>query len=151
VTGCHISTPVNASNAKYWTNPRAEIKGLLEQLAAKLKSNGIEILNKNPDTEANLWVTLTSGKYDGYLNVYDPLTNPEGTANNGTCLQNANPSSSWSAEQKAYNLTLPQIKLTNAQMGAIINFQMCLREYSLGIHNLDYSRALLKNSLLVLN
>jgi hypothetical protein len=148
---CHKAGTVNATNAKYWTNPRAEIKLLLEQLAAKLKSNGVEIMNKNPDTEANLWVTLTAGKYDGYLNVYDPLTNPEGVANNGAVLQNANPSSSWSAEQKAYNLTLQPIKLTNAQMGALINFQMCLREYSLGIHNLDYSRALLKNSLLVLN
>lgn len=151
VTGCHISTPVNASNAKYWTNPRAEIKLLLEQLAAKLKSGGVEILNKNPDADHNLWAGLTAGKYDGYLNVYDPVNNPDGAANNGTVLQNSNPSGSWTAEQKAYNLTLPQIKLTNAQMGAIINFQMCLREFSLGIHNLDYSRALLKNSIAVLN
>ena len=150
VSGCHSATPVTTTNAKYWTNPRAEIKLLLEQLAAKLKSNGVEIMNKNPDTEANLWVTLTAGKYDGYLNVYDPATNPLGVTNNGTVLQNANPSTAWTAEQKAYNLTLPQIKLTNAQMGSIINFQMCLRDYSLGIHNLDYSRALLKNSLAVL-
>jgi hypothetical protein len=155
VTGCHATTPVNAANAKYWTNPRAEIKLLLEQLAAKLvvTDGGVtaQILNKNPDTEANLWVGITAGKYDGYLNVYDPITNPLGVANNGVVCQNASPSSSWDATQKAYNLTLPKIKLTNAQMGAIINFQMCLREYSLGIHNLDYSRALLKNSIAVLN
>ncbi len=151
VTGCHAASPVTATNAKYWTNPRAEIKLLLEQLAAKLvvTDNGVtaQILNKNSDTEANLWVGLTAGKYDGYLNVYDPATNPGGVANNGVVCQNANPSSSWTAEQKAYNLTLPKIKLTNAQFAAIINFQMCLREYSLGIHNLDYSRALLKNSI----
>jgi len=41
--------------------------------------------------------------------------------------------------------------ITNAQFGAIINFQLCLREYSLGIHNLDYTKALLTNSLAVLN
>lgn len=151
VTGCHSTTPVSATNAKYWTNPRAEIKGLLEQLAAKLKSNGVEILNRNPDAEANLWVTLTTGSYDGYLNVYDPVTNPTGVDKNSAVLQNPNPAASWTAAQKAYNLTLQPIKLTNAQFGALINFQMCLREYSLGIHNLDYSRALLKNSLLVLN
>lgn len=160
VTGCHNATPVTATNAKYWTNPRAEIKLLLEQLAAKLviSDNGVtaQILNKNPDTEANLWVTLTAGKYDGYLNVYDPATNVPETAgdsfnsqvaNNGVVCQNPNPSSTWSQKQKDFNLTLPRIKLTNAQFAAIINFQMCLREYSLGIHNLDYSRALLKNSI----
>jgi hypothetical protein len=72
-------------------------------------------------------------------------------ANNGTCFQNASPGSTWTAEQKALNLTLPVLKLTNAQFGAIINFQMCLREYSLGIHNYDYSKALLANSIAILN
>jgi hypothetical protein len=32
-------------------------------------------------------------------------------------------------------------------MGAIINFQLSLREYSLGIHNTQYSKALLANSI----
>jgi hypothetical protein len=32
-------------------------------------------------------------------------------------------------------------------MGAMINFQFCLREYSLGIHNFKYSKALLQNSI----
>jgi hypothetical protein len=32
-------------------------------------------------------------------------------------------------------------------MGAIINFQLCLREYSLGIHNTAYTTALLQNSI----
>jgi hypothetical protein len=32
-------------------------------------------------------------------------------------------------------------------MGAMINFQMVLRDYSLGIHNYKYSEALLQNSI----
>jgi hypothetical protein len=56
----------------------------------------------------------------------------------------------WTQAQIDYNLTLPIIQLTNAQMGAIINFQMCLRDYSLGIHNYPYTKALLKNSIQIL-
>jgi hypothetical protein len=148
VSGCH--TGVNASSAKYWVNPRATIKGLLEQLAAKLKYNGVEFLNRNTDATTNLWAGITTNNYDGYLNVYDPATNPTGQAMNPGQFQNASPASSWTADQKAYNLTLPVMKITNAQFGAIINFQLCLREYSLGIHNLDYTRALLTNSLAII-
>jgi len=32
-------------------------------------------------------------------------------------------------------------------MGALINFQFCLREYSLGVHNYQYSNAILENTL----
>ncbi len=151
VSGCHADNPVNTSNAKYWVNPRADIKAKLDLLASKLQLNGVEFLNKNPDKASNLWAGVTTKNYDGYLNVYDPATNPTGMDNNGTCFQNASPSSSWTAEQKAINAALPVMKLTNAQFGAIINFQMCLREYSLGIHNYDYSKALLANSIAVLN
>ena len=163
ISGCH--TGVNASSAKYWTNPRATIKGLLEQLAAKLVvvdgTLTAQILNKNPDATSNLWAGVTTANYDGYLNIYDPLTNTPAiagdsynsqVANNGMVCQNPSPSAStWSQKQIDYNKTLPIIRLTNAQFGAIINFQLCLREYSLGIHNLDYSKALLTNSLAVLN
>jgi hypothetical protein len=149
---CHGTGTVTASSAKYWTNPRAEIKTLLETLAGKLKINGVEILNKNPDSESNLWAGLTSGKYDGYLNIYDPINNPEGLDNNKTLFQNPSPSAtSWTQAQIDLNKTFPKITLTNAQFGAIINFQMCLREFSLGIHNFDYSKALLTNSIAVLN
>jgi hypothetical protein len=98
-----------------------------------------------------MWAANTSNKYDGYLNIYDPINNPSGQANNPTGMfQAPSPSSSWTADQKAYNLTLPKITLTNAQMGAIINFQLCLRDYSLGIHNYKYTMSLLKNSWAVL-
>jgi hypothetical protein len=42
-------------------------------------------------------------------------------------------------------------KLLMVQTGAIINFQFCLREYSLGIHNTQYVKALLTNSVEALN
>ncbi len=147
--GCH-STAVTSTTANLWVNPRNEIKGLLDALAAKLVVDGVEILNRDKDA-TNLWIGLTKNNYDGYLNVYDPSLNPGvGTDNITGPFQNPAPSSSWTADQKAYNLTLPMLSLTNAQYGAILNFQMCLREYSLGIHNYAYSKALLTNSIAVL-
>ncbi len=144
-TGCH-STAIDAKNTTLWINPRAEIKTLLDNLAAKLvvvKANGtkVDILNRNSDAVSNLWIGITTNNYDGYLNVYDPTLAP----NAG--LQNSSPGGSWSADQKALNLKLPKVSLTNAQYGAIINFQLCLRDYSLGIHNFNYTKALLTNSI----
>jgi hypothetical protein len=152
--GCHTS-PVTATSG-IWSNTRADVKGLLEQLAAKLTVNGVEIMNQSDDQEANLWYALTAKHYDGYLNVYDPgLNNPAlGTSNETGPFQNsaapAKPSSTWTQEQIDFNKTLPKLSLTNAQYGAIMNFQLCLREYSLGIHNYAYSKALLTNSIAVL-
>lgn len=144
--GCHNG--VDATSASFWTGPRADIKGLLDALAAELVYNGIEILNRNPDSEHNLWYANTSNRYDGYLNIYDPINNPEGADNNPTGIfRNPSPSNSWSQAQKDFNATLPTITITNAQMGAIINFQLCLRDYSLGIHNYKYTKALLENSI----
>jgi hypothetical protein len=146
--GCH--TGVSSSSTDYWTTPRAAVKAKLEELASLLQVNGVEILNRNPDAEANLWVSNTSNKYDGYLNIYDPINNPDFAANNPTgTFQNPSPSNSWTQDQKDFNLTLPKITLTNAQMGGIINFQLCLRDYSLGIHNYKYTMALLQNSIAV--
>lgn len=150
-TGCH-TTAITASSTTLWANPRAEIKKLIEDLGAKLTVNGVEIMNRSNDSEANLWYGITSKNYDGYLNVYDPsLNNPTlGVSTYGNTtgpFQNPSPSSSWTAEQKAFNLTLPKLSLTNAQYGAIINFQLCLRDYSLGIHNYSYTKALLTNSI----
>lgn len=147
--GCH--TGVDASSSSFWTGPREEIKGLLDELAAALNVNGVELLNRNPDAEHNLWAANTTNKYDGYLNIYDPINNPHGPENNAVVFQNPAPSNSWSADQKAYNLTLPKVSITNAQMGALINFQLCLRDYSLGIHNYKYTKALLTNSIEAVN
>ena len=148
-TGCHTGLTAT-SDPTHWATPRKAAKDALDALAAKLKINGVDILNRNPDTEANLWAANTTNHYDGYLNIYDPINNPNGLTNNPGTFQNPSPSSSWTAAQKATNLTLPLVTLTNAQLGAIINFQLCLREYSLGIHNTKYTMALLANSLAAL-
>ena len=150
VSGCH-STAITSASTTFWATPRAEIKGLIEALAAKLTVGGVEIMNRNNDSSSNLWYGITTKNYDGYLNVYDPVNNPTfAVANTSGTFQNPAPASSWTADQKAFNATLPKLSLTNAQLGAIINFQLCLRDYSLGIHNYSYTKALLKNSIAVL-
>ncbi|MEI8113653.1 MAG: hypothetical protein WCI54_08485 [Bacteroidia bacterium] len=146
-TGCH-STPIDAKNTTLWLNPRAEIQKLLGDLAAKLTIGGVEIMNRNGDAATNLWYGITKNNYDGYLNVYDPITNPAGTTYNTSSFKFVGtPPATWSQAQKDYNATLPTITLSNAQMGALINFQLCLRDYSLGIHNFAYTKALLTNSI----
>jgi hypothetical protein len=170
VADCHAANPISASSSTF-TTPRTEIKNLLNSLAAKLTIDGVDILNRNPvSTEnsfinydynfdgtaedvlagVNLWAGLTTNNYDGYMNIYDPANNPLGPSYNTTVFQNPAPASTWNAAQVAYNLTLPKIVLTNAQFGAVINFQLCLREYSLGIHNTKYVRTLLTNSIAAL-
>ncbi|MFH1121178.1 MAG: hypothetical protein V1775_15270 [Bacteroidota bacterium] len=149
VDGCH--TGASATSDGLWINPRAEIKSKLDELAALLNVNGVDILNRNPDAEHNLWAANTTNKYDGYLNIYDPINNPDGPTNNPVVFQNPSPSNSWSQDQKDYNLSLPKITLTNAQMGSLINFQLCLRDYSQGIHNYKYTKTLLSNSITVLS
>ena len=173
VSGCHADAahngPISSSTTTaYWAATRTEIKTLLNSLAAKLTYGGFEVLNRNPVSAensyvnydynfdgtaedflagVNLWAGLTTNNYDGYLNIYDPVNNPLGGTYNTKMFQNPSPSTSWNAAQTAYNLTLPKLVLTNAQFGAIINFQLCLREYSLGIHNTKYVRTLLTNSI----
>ena len=147
---CHkagVSSGLMSASNTDFTSIRTEIKGLLNTLAGKLKSSGVEILNKNPDATTNLWYGLTTNNYDGYLNVYDPVNNPNGITNNTTSFKNMGNVSSWTTAQKAVNNSLPKLYLTNAQMGALINFQLCLREYSLGIHNYKYVKTLLNNSI----
>jgi hypothetical protein len=149
-TGCH-SSAITSTTTNFWVNPRAEIKNLLNTLASKLTINGVDILNRNPDATSNLWAGLTTNNYDGYLNVFDPITNPTVQANNASSFQYVGtPPATWSQAQKDYNATLPKLTLTNAQFGALINFQLCLREYSLGIHNYAYTKALLTNSIAIL-
>jgi hypothetical protein len=151
-TDCHSTNPISSTTtSKYWKQTRDEVKSLLDQLAAKLRINGVDILNRNGNSESNLWIGLTTNNYDGYLNIFDPSSNPDGGLYNSSMFQNPSPGSSWKQADKDYNLTLPKITLTNAQMGAIINFQLCLRDYSLGIHNTPYTKTLLTNSIAALN
>jgi len=150
VAGCHAANPISASTtSKYWKQTRDNTKSLLDNLAAKLNEGGVDILNRNSDATSNLWAGLTTNNYDGYLNIYDPINNPSGSVDNATMFQ-ATSTSGFSAAQITYNSTLPKLTLTNAQMGAIINFQLCLREFSLGIHNTAYSTTLLTNTVAAL-
>ncbi len=145
-SGCH--TGVSSSNSTFWTGPRNEIKGLLNALADSLNNlgHGMKILHSNADAESNLWAGLTTGNYDGYLDIYDPSTNPSGA------WQNPTVSGSWTTAQKSENYAKPQFpSLKNGHMGAMINFQFALREYSLGIHNTKYVKALLTNSIAVVD
>jgi hypothetical protein len=147
VTGCH-TTAITASSTTFWINPRTEIQGLIASLAAKLTVGGVEIMNRNGDSASNLWYGITPNNYDGYLNVYDPITNPTGPTYNASSFKYVGtPPATWTPAQIAYNATLPILTLSNAQMGALINFQLCLRDYSLGIHNFAYTKALLTNTI----
>ena len=143
VSGCH-STAITSSSTTFWKTPRAEIQTLLNNLATRINAagTGTNILHSESDAESNLWAGATTGNFDGYLNIYDASNNPLGV------WRNPNPSNSWTDEAKAYNLTLPLFpSLRNVQVGAMINFQFALREYSLGIHNYKYVKALLQNSI----
>ncbi|OFX59644.1 MAG: hypothetical protein A2046_11735 [Bacteroidetes bacterium GWA2_30_7] len=128
VTGCHETSPLSSTATKF-TTTRATIKGLLEQLATKINTlgDGNPLLLIDTDTEANLWYNSTSAHYDGYLNLYNSSSNPGGYYG------------------ATGNPKFPN--LTNAQFGTILNFQLVLREYSLGIHNTAYTQKLLENSL----
>lgn len=140
VTGCHGDDPLSATAAKF-VNTRATVKGLLDALAAKINAagGGHDILHRATGADANgnllnLWDGITTNNYDGYLDIYSPGTNDAGYWRD--------PYSS-----NATNLTKPKFpSLTMAQTGAILNFQLCLREFSMGVHNNAYVTALLTNS-----
>jgi hypothetical protein len=141
VTGCHTSGM--SASSTLWTSTRTENQTLLNALATKLNAvgAGTNILHSEPDGTLNLWAGLTTGNFDGYLNIYDPSSNPAGVWKNPS-------SGSFTTAQKATNNALPTFpSLQAGVLGAMINFQLCLREYSLGIHNTKYSRALLQNSI----
>jgi hypothetical protein len=142
VAGCHTSAITATSTI--WTATRTENQTLLNALAAKLNAvgAGTNILHSEADGTVNLWAGLTGGNFDGYLNIYDPSTNPLGV------WKNPGSTSSYTTAQKATNNALPSFpSLKAGVLGAMINFQLCLREYSLGIHNTKYSKALLQNSI----
>jgi hypothetical protein len=138
--GCHAANPLDANSDKF-KGTRAAVKALLDNLAAKINAagGGVDIMHKDTDGSTNLWAGVTTNNYDGYLDIYDASSNPSGYWRN--------PSGNT-----AVNLAKPKFpSLKMVQLGAIINFQLCLREYSLGIHNTQYTKALLTNSIDALN
>jgi len=134
-TSCHGANALSAT-AGLWVGTRADVKDLLDQLATKINAcgGGHDILHADADPATNLWAGISTGNYDGYLDIYSSSTNPNGY---------------WRDPygSGATNAGKPKFpKLLNVQVGALINFQLCLREYSLGIHNTQYVTALLTNT-----
>lgn len=143
-SGCHSASPISATSTTKWTTPRAAQKSQLDALAGKLNAlgGGTPILHVDTDPASNIWYGITTGNYDGYLDIYDPSVNPNGA------WQNPTVSGSWTTDQKSTNYAKPMFpSLTNRDVGAMINFQFALREYSLGIHNTAYMSALLTNTI----
>ncbi len=138
-TGCHSDSPITATASK-WATTRSGVKAKLDALALAINAigGGHDILHKDASS-TNLWWGISTGNYDGYLDIYTPGTNDAGYWRD--------PYSS-----NATNLTKPKFpSLSFARTGALINFQLCLREYSLGIHNTQYVNTLLDNSLAALS
>lgn len=117
-TGCH--TNMSSSNTTF-TNAVADINTKLDQLAAKINAlgGGHDILQKDP----------SDNKYHGYIDIYDASANPTGYWKNPAYGTPAFPT------------------LTNAQFGAILNYQLVYRDGSKGIHNYPYIKKLLENTL----
>jgi len=117
-TGCHSS--MSSSNATF-TAVKDDIDAKIAELAAKINAigQGHDILQKDP----------ADGLYHGYLDIYDSGSNATGYWKNP-----ANGTPAFPA-------------LTNAQFGAVINFQLLVRDASNGVHNYAYIKKLLENTI----
>ena len=117
-TGCHSG--MSSSNPGF-TFTQDNVASKIAELADKINAIGAghDILTKDPE----------DGLYHGYLDIYDANSNPDGYWRNPAHGTPASPT------------------LTNAQFGAIINFQLVVRDGSLGIHNYPYIITLLENTI----
>jgi hypothetical protein len=118
VTGCHST--MSATSPTY-TNAVNNITNLLSDLATKINAIGAghDILQKDS----------VDDQYHGYIDIYDSGSNPTGY---------------WKNPSQG-NVAFPPI--TNAQFGAILNYQLVFRDASKGVHNYLYSKKLLENTL----
>jgi len=150
ISGCHSASPiVSPTSAGKWKTLITLVMNYLDTIDAHLcKDAGLtyptqDFFYKNKWFSQNTWVNMAiDSGYTGGINLYNATIgssyNPKGS------LQNPSPSSSWTTAQKAYNLTLPKVPTLNcAQMGAIINWEMIIEDFSLGVHNPDYELAVL--------
>lgn len=117
-TGCHTGM---SSSSAILTSVKADIDAKLAELAAKINAigNGHDILQKDPE----------DNQYHGYFDIWD---------------RSANPTGYWKNTDGS-NVPFPAI--TNAQFGAILNFQLVVRDASKGVHNYPYIKKLLENSI----
>jgi hypothetical protein len=133
-TNCHSGMSADNTTLK---DAQSYVTSKLEELAVKINAIGGEndVLQKDPE----------DGYYHGYFDIYDPGSNAEGKYKSPS-------TTGWTTEQKTYNNSLPALpSMTNAQFGAILNYQLIFRDASKGVHNYPYIRKLLDNTLTALN
>lgn len=134
VTGCHSASPLSATSAKYKDAVLA-IKTKLNALEDKINLIGVTLGG------GDILQAETDGTYHGYFSIYDPSSNPTGN------YKNPGSTSTWTQAQKDINAAKSAMVLTNAQFGAILNYQMVYRGGANGIHNYPYTSTLLDNTL----
>jgi len=118
--GCNTCHTGMSATSPLLTSATEDIETLLETLVTKINEagDGHDILQKDPD----------DGHYHGYFDVYE----------------GSNPTGYW----KNPDFGAPAFPvLTNAQFGAILNYQMVYRDGSMGVHNYPYIKKLLENSI----
>lgn len=122
--GCNTTgchTAMSATNAGY-TALITQFNTLLSTLGGQLNAIGAghDILQRDP----------VDKQWHGYIDFYDVAANPAGF---------------WGAPGNP-----PFPSLTNEQFGALINFQLLVRDGSSGIHNPKYMIQLLQNTITAL-
>jgi hypothetical protein len=117
-TACHGSV---ADAREKFTDIQEDISDKLANLATKINAlgGGHDILQKDP----------ADNQYHGYIDIYDSGSNTTGYWKNPDFGSPAFPT------------------LTNAQFGAILNYQLIVRDGSLGVHNPSYTEKLLDKTL----
>jgi len=120
---CHTTTDITFD----LFGAQTEIGGLLAQLGTAL----------------DLYLDKDGEEYTGYLDIFDPNSNPNGR-------YQATASNSWTQEQKDANAALPLLKdsgFTHLHAAAFINFMLITKDHSMGVHNYPYTHALLQNTI----
>jgi hypothetical protein len=131
-TNCHSG--MSATN-NIFTSSTSDIIAKLANLEEKLDLIASpSIMDIDGDSE-----------FTGYFNIYDPNSNADGSYKSPS-------TTGWTSEQKTYNNSLPEIPaITNAQFGAVLNYQLISRDGSDGVHNYPYIKQLLDNTLAALD
>jgi hypothetical protein len=134
VTGCHSSSPLSATTAKVISAFGTQ-KANLDTLASLLMSKGQLMMATDTTfatdlvTRNNLWYKFTTLHFSGNLNI--------GTKAGQFAVNTASPAAGlykWPT-------------LTNGQFAAMQAFSVCIKEFSGGIHNTQYTNALLRNAI----
>lgn len=117
--GCNVQGCHSDMNQASLNSYNAEFEALLNTLATEINAIGgaNPLLQRDP----------ADNQFHGYVDIYDQAANP--TAYYGAP---GNP---------------PFPALTNKQFGAILNFQLLIRDGSHGIHNPDYMMDLLEKTI----